>query len=190
VIGIGASQVRQAEEVLVKTDLVVTITCPDRPGIVERIAEAVARFSANWEESRMARLGGDFAGIVKISASPEKAEALAEALRALADEEMTIVVKFTPPTPSDLLKGYLLGQLRVVGADHDGILYAVCRDLAGLGVNIEALQTDLVPAPVTGTPLFQMEAQIKVPRRLSHAELNANLSRIGEELGVDVEIGL
>lgn len=173
-----------------KTDLVVTITCPDRPGIVERISEAVARFSANWEESRMARLGGDFAGIVKISVSPEKADALAESLRALAGEETTVVVKFTPPTGPDLLKGYLLGQLRVVGADHDGILYAVCRHLAGQGVNIEALQTDLVPAPVSGTPLFQMEAQIKVPRGLSVAELNTNLSRIGEDLGVDIEISL
>ena len=34
-----------------------------------------------------------------------------------------------------------------------------------------------------------MGAQIKVPPELSLSELNANLERIGEELGVDIEVG-
>ena len=55
-----------------KTHLMVTITCPDRPGIVERVTEVIESFSANWEESRMARLGGDFAGIVRVSVPAEK----------------------------------------------------------------------------------------------------------------------
>ena len=38
-----------------KTLLMVTITCPDRPGIVEQITQVVIRYSANWEDSRLAR---------------------------------------------------------------------------------------------------------------------------------------
>jgi len=172
----------------VKTDLVLTITCPDRPAIVERIADTIVRFAANWEESRMVRLGGDFAGIVKISVPQEKADALAEALKAAADEEMTVTVKFTSPAVATLSGDYRLGQLRVAGADHDGILHAVCRQLAGRGVNIGALETDVVLAPVSGTPLFQMKAQIEVPPQISLAELKANLSRIGDEFGVDIQV--
>ena len=61
-----------------KTYLVVTITCPDRPGIVERLTELLVAHAANWEESRMARLGGDFAGIVKIGVAPESVELIGE----------------------------------------------------------------------------------------------------------------
>ena len=37
--------------------LVVTVLGSDRPGIVERVSEVVLAAGANWEESRMARLG-------------------------------------------------------------------------------------------------------------------------------------
>ncbi len=170
-----------------KTYLVVTVTCPDRPGIVERITEVLVEHAANWEESRMARLGGDFAGIVLISVAPEKAEALVAALRALADEQMTVVVKPTQPA-ADASAGGTLYDLRLTGADHEGIVHKVSAYLAGQGINVEAMETEVVPAPVTATPLFQMEAQIKVPARLTLADLQGNLARIGDELGVDIEV--
>ena len=53
-----------------KSFLVVTITCPDRPAIVERVTDMVVAHGGNWEESRLARLGGDFAGIVMVSVPP------------------------------------------------------------------------------------------------------------------------
>ena len=171
-----------------KRSLVITVTCPDRPGIVERITEVISRFSANWEESRMARLGGDFAGIVKISAPEEKAEALAESLRGLADEQMTVAVKVGELGRSDPLQGYGLYDLRLVGADHEGIVHKVSGFLAGQGINVEAMETEVVAAPISGSPLFQMQAQIKVSAGLPLAELSANLERIGDELGVDIEV--
>ena len=78
-----------------KTHLVVTITCPDRTGIVERITEIVVAHAANWEDSRMARLGGDFAGIVMISVAEDQAESLQAALLALVDDETTVAVRRT-----------------------------------------------------------------------------------------------
>ena len=171
-----------------KTYLVVTITCPDRPGIVERITEVLAAHEANWEESRMARLGGDFAGIVLISVAAAKVEALAAALRALDTERMTVVVKPTQPAAADTLAGGSLYDLRLTGADHEGIVHKVSAYLAGQGINVETMETDVAPAPVSATPLFRMEAQIKVPVRLTLAELRGNLERIGDELGVDIDV--
>ena len=51
------------------TSLVVTVIGNDRPGIVERLSDVVLAAGANWEESRMARLAGKFAGILRISVS-------------------------------------------------------------------------------------------------------------------------
>ena len=42
--------------------LVMTIIGPDRTGLVESVARAVADHGGNWLESRMCRLGGEFAG--------------------------------------------------------------------------------------------------------------------------------
>ncbi len=168
--------------------LVVTITCPDRPGIVEQITEALVGFSANWEESRMARLGGDFAGIVKVGVPQEQAESLSEALRGLGDSETTVTVKVARDSAVQALVGYTLFELRLVGADHEGIVHTVSRYLVDQGINVEEMETQVVPAPMSASPLFEMEARIKVPPRLSLEELNANLQGIGEELGVDIEV--
>ena len=171
-----------------RTYLVVTLTCPDRPGIVEQITEALVGFSANWEESRMARLGGDFAGIVKIGVPQEQAESLAESLRKLGDTETTVTVKIAGEPAGPTLADYALVEFRLVGADHEGIVHTVSRYLVDQGINVEEMETQVVPAPMSASPLFQMEARLKVPPQLSLEDLDANLQRIGEELGVDIEV--
>ena len=45
--------------------LVMTIIGPDRTGLVESVARVVAEHGGNWLESRMCRLGGEFAGILR-----------------------------------------------------------------------------------------------------------------------------
>ena len=171
-----------------RTNLVVTVTCPDRPGIVERLTEVLVAHSANWEESRMARLGGDFAGIVKVSVPAEDAAPLTAALRAMADEQMAVVVKATEPAPPAAPAGYCLCDLHLTGADHEGIVHKVSGYLASRGINVESMETEVVCAPITATPLFQMAARIKVPPELPPTELNASLQRIAEETGVDIAI--
>ena len=171
-----------------KTYLVVTLTCPDRPGVVDRITEVISEHAANWEESRMAHLGGEFAGIVKISVSEDKREALTEAIRALSDDEMTVVVKATQLAPSGAQQGDSFFNLQLTGADHEGIVHAVAHYLAGQGINLENMETKVVPTPISATPVFQMQSQIKVPASLSFADLSEHLDHIGHELGVDIEV--
>ena len=47
-----------------KEYLVVTTVGPDRRGMVEKITDVMVNHQANIEESRMARLGGEFAVIM------------------------------------------------------------------------------------------------------------------------------
>jgi glycine cleavage system regulatory protein len=172
----------------VKNYLIMSITCPDRPGLVERITEVIVAHSANWEESRMTRLEGDFAGIVKIGVARENLERLAESLRALGNEDMTVTVKVAHRAPQVDINKTQFCHLRVVGADHEGIVHEVARYLAKAGINVEAMETGMVPAPMSAAPLFQMEAQIRIPPGIQLEELSANLERIGDELGVDVDL--
>jgi glycine cleavage system regulatory protein len=171
-----------------KTYLMLTITCPDRPGIVERITEVIVGHSGNWEESRMAHLGGDFAGIVKISVPETKADDLAASLQELANDQMSIAVKVSQIPSRATDEDFVLCDLKLDGADHEGIVHSVTAYLASHGINVESMDTDVALAPISGTPLFHMQAQIKVPPALPLSELNDNLATIGAELGVDVEV--
>jgi glycine cleavage system regulatory protein len=171
-----------------KCFLVVTVTCPDVPGVVERLTAAVVAHGGNWEESRLARLGGDFAGIVMVSAPAERAEALAAALVALTSKEMTVTVKRTSPKGADASAGHVLCWMRLEGADHEGIVHDVSAYLARQGINLESLETEIACAPMSATPLFWMEAQLDVPPRLMIDELRENLQQIADQLGVDIQV--
>ena len=61
--------------------LVMTIIGPDRTGLVEAVARAVADHGGNWLESRMCRLGGEFAGILRVEIPAEKKSALLDAFK-------------------------------------------------------------------------------------------------------------
>ena len=49
-----------------QASLVVTLIGTDRPGIVGRLAALAADNGAGWQQSKMARLAGKFAGIVRL----------------------------------------------------------------------------------------------------------------------------
>ncbi len=46
--------------------LVMSVIGGDRPGLVQIVAARVADHGGNWLESQMCRLGGQFAGILRI----------------------------------------------------------------------------------------------------------------------------
>ena len=62
--------------------LIMTIIGADRPGLVQLVADRVVANEGNWLESRMCRLGGQFAGIARVSVPEHKAQTLAKALTA------------------------------------------------------------------------------------------------------------
>ncbi len=47
--------------------LVLTATSPDKPGLIDLLSTTLAAHGANWQHSRMATLGGQFAGLLQAS---------------------------------------------------------------------------------------------------------------------------
>lgn len=171
-----------------KSQLLVTATGEDRPGIVARISEVLVFHGANLEESRMALLGGEFAAIMLVTVEADRVDALTGALSDLQGEAITISTKRTSPLSPDRFRGYSSCELTVNGADHEGIVFRVARFLQDRSVNIQSMESDVVNAPVTGTPLFCMRATLNVPPSLSVSELKKNLSAIGDEESVEIEV--
>ena len=100
------------------TSLVMTILGADRPGVVESVAEIVNEHGANWLESRMAHLAGQFAGIVHVEVNPGKVDALIEALRSLDQQGLTVIVQ--AEAGQETHDSFAPLQLEVVGSDQPG----------------------------------------------------------------------
>ena len=167
--------------------IVVTATGPDRPGIVQRVTEVLVAHGANLEESRMAQLGGEFAGVMLVSVPDDRMAALSAGLAGLAEHDLNVVTKPTTGR-AGMFKGYVPYEVFLSGADHQGIVHTVADFLAGQGINIESLDTEVTNAPVTGAQLFSMRATVQAPPAFSFRELKNRLAEIADRLGVDIEV--
>lgn len=163
--------------------LVVTFSGADRAGIVKSLAATVANYGANWEESRMARLAGRFAGILKLTVPPDKTDDLTQALTALAWDGLVVVVERGGPMP---LKPKQCTLLEIVGTDREGIVRDVSRTLVECGANIEQFTTDYESAPMTGGVLFKASAVICFHGDIELERLRSALEGIADDLMVDI----
>jgi glycine cleavage system regulatory protein len=166
-----------------QTSLVLTVIGDDKPGIVEQLSDLVLAAGANWEESRMARLAGKFAGLLRVSVDAERADALAESLATLEPRGLNVVVERS----ADI--GALSSRtctLDLIGNDHPGIIRDISRVLAQHRVNIEELETEVTSAPMSGDALFRAHARLRMPAAMGVDDLRGVL----ESLAGEVMVGL
>jgi glycine cleavage system regulatory protein len=166
-----------------QTTLVMTVIGPDRTGLVESVASLVAEHGGNWLESRMCRLGGEFAGIVRVAVPTAQRPALAVALGKLSG--LAIVVHEDGPVQSSAPA--VLVALEVVGQDRPGIIREITRALSAQGINVEELATECISAPMSGEALFQARAKISVPANLALDKLRQTLESGLSGLTVELE---
>ncbi len=96
--------------------LVLTVIGPDQPGLVESLSATVAEQGGSWESSRMARLAGQFAGILEVVLPAENVGALEAALALLETTGLRVQVEVAGdgselPTPRlRLLRSFRSGS--------------------------------------------------------------------------------
>lgn len=169
-----------------RSQLVLTLIGHDRPGLVETIAAEVARHDGNWEESRMVRLAGHFAGLLRVSMPADAAQPLADALARLTHTGLKLLVEpaATPPASGP---GRQL-QLELVGNDRAGIVRDLARVLSQRKVNVEELETSCEAAPMAGGTLFRAHARVHVPDAVSLDELRTALESLADDLMVELTV--
>jgi len=166
--------------------LVLTVLGDDKPGIVERLSYEVLAAGGNWEESRMARLAGKFAGLLRVTIDAAGAEALLAGLAALESEGLSVAVEPSadPSGPATVLR------LQLVGNDRPGIVRDISHVLAASHVNIEELETEVTNAPMSGEPMFHARALLRVPSTTTPDAVAAALEALAGELMVDLSVQL
>jgi glycine cleavage system regulatory protein len=168
--------------------LVITIVAQDRPGLVELLSGLITRHGGNWLESRMARLGGQFAGIIRISVPSDNRDRLISNLDGLASAGIRAQIQADEPSvaPESAAR---LAEFKLVGQDRPGIVMQISEVFARYGVNVEELTTIVGSAPMSGELLFQADAIVRIPQSSSLAELKKALEKIAADLMVDISFG-
>jgi glycine cleavage system regulatory protein len=165
--------------------LVLTVIGSDRPGLVELVSRIVASHGGNWLESRMSRLGGEFAGIIRVEV-PAKAEAaLARDLAGLASQGLTVVCRAGGAEPPAARR---YAGLELVGHDRPGIVRDISQALARAGANVEELTTWCESAAMSGEPLFKAAIKISLPEGRDVAGIRRELEEIAANLLVDISL--
>jgi glycine cleavage system regulatory protein len=163
--------------------LVLTVSGPDRQGLVEALAAKLAGVGANWEESRMSRLAGQFAGILLVTVERARTDELVAALRGKDVGGLQVTVHST--RAADQTKGNRL-RLRITAQDRPGIIRDVSRILREKGANIEELETEVESAPMSGESMFHATLELLCPSTTTVATVRTALEGLASELMVDV----
>ena len=165
--------------------LVLTVIAPDKAGQVERVAQCIADHRGNWLESRMSRMAGQFAGILRVAVPTESHAELVKALEQLISHNIRVLIAESGAEPAANWKPI---SMELVGNDRPGIVRDITRLLADKGVNLERFTTEVRPAPMSSEPLFHANALLALPMALSLEDLQQSLEALADDLMVELEL--
>jgi glycine cleavage system transcriptional repressor len=170
-----------------KDQLILTAIGPDQVGLVEKISEFISRHGCNIEDSKMAVFCGEFAVIVLISGDGNNLVKIGRDYREI-ETETGLAISIKTPSTRRPPGAFLPYKLTASCMDHPGIVYQISAVLSSLGINIESMETKTYAAPVSGTPIFQLEADLAVPGRTNINQLRARFAEIQREENIDVDL--
>ncbi len=174
------------------SSIICTFVGPDKPGLIEGLAQVVKQCHGNWLESSMAQLAGQFAGIVRIDIDSNKLSSLTEQLKRLESKGLLVQIQQGDPDKRNVRSPKLdIGSqlsLLVVGNDRPGIIHEVSQALASAGLNVTKMATHLSSAPMSGDILFHAEIVLENPDSKPVEELESRLDMIAEQLSIEIDL--
>lgn len=169
--------------------LVLSALGADRPGLVAEVSDYLAERGVNVEDSRMAVLGAEF-GVQMLVRGSEEAIARVAGDKAILETrtKLGVLVRRTKSPEEHRRAAVIPCVVTAEALDHEGIVRAVALAISHLGINIVSLETTAYNAPVTGSPLFRLEAQIDLPQGVSLAQFRRQMDEVAQRENLDVDV--
>jgi glycine cleavage system transcriptional repressor len=168
--------------------VILTLTGPDRIGIVDEVTGLLLARGGNVETSRMARLGGEFAILMLVTIPTERFSGINGDFQDLSARGYTVSIADSSPTPTDAQPTWAPFRIELHGADHEGIIHEVAHYLSQSGINIESMASDTFAGAITGVPLITVTAAVAVPPTLAETTWRAGLEKIGAQLNLEIRV--
>ena len=171
--------------------LVITAVGPDRAGLVDDLTAHLRDANVNIGDSRMARLGGQFALIMEVEGDAAQLDALRANLPGAGERfGLTITLAAQDDTTDDSAESADTTTCRVTvtAKDRPGIVHKVAHTLYSFDANIEDLTTHPLEGEYGATPTFNMSLTVTLPKQTDMNQLRAALNDLANDLGGDVVI--
>ena len=132
----------------------------------------------------MARMAGQFAGILLVDVPQANTEALTSAVNALSSQGIHAQIKqcdrkLIPQKQQQY-------QLNLVGNDRPGIVKEMSQVLATRGINVEELHTECKDAPMSGGMMFHATALLQLPENTDPDSITEELESLANDFMVDI----
>lgn len=141
---------------------VISAIGPDRPGIVNAIAEVIRGLGLNIDDSRMTVLGGEFAILMSVTGDAAAIAALEGAFATVCGT-LGLVHLFRPTVERDRTRQGLPYRVRVRAMDQPGIVHEIAGFFSSRQMNIDDVTTETQHAAHTGTAIFNLLMRVQVP---------------------------
>ena len=173
-----------------KTYFILSAMGKDRPGIVADVSEVIYECGGNIEDSSMSLLRNHFAVLLLFSTEREEVNQKLSTVLKRLEGERNLTVFYSPITFEEaypkLKEQTDRFKITTSGVDHAGIVFKVCQLLSNRRVNIIDMETHRVLSAESGTPLFEMDIDVEVPRSVSEQGLREELHRLANILVIDL----
>ena len=159
--------------------IIITAIGKDRPGLVNKITSIINNNNGNIENSKMIKIDDQFAIIINFSLLGDisNIESELDSIRKLS--------YFCKNTDKELQTIKSEKKYLIKGADDQGIIDTISNYFKDNQININEINTFIEPAPVTGSPLFNMEVNIDANPKDKDA-IKSNLLEICKKLNLDL----
>ena len=104
--------------------------------------------------------------------------------------ETGLAIAIKTPTSRKPAESFLPYTLTASCMDHPGIVNQISGILSSFGINIESMETKTYAAPVSGTPIFRLEAEIAVPTKTNINSLRERFAALQKEENIDIVLSL
>lgn len=160
---------------------IITVTGPDKPGLVSGITSKLAEENISLEDVSMTRLSGNFAMIILIHG--DLSAGLIHSLQDTA-KSLGLVINFDTAVENngDDVPNYYIS---VSGINRVGILHQISTILAEHKINILELTTRLLES--TEVPVYIVRIEAHVPGDQIE-ELKFSMNNLSNESGLDVSL--
>jgi len=158
----------------------------DRPGIVSDVSTLLFERGANIEDSRMAVLGGCFSIMTLFSCRPEELTAIEADLESLRGLGLEMLLHKAEDPAARPCRATLPLKFELVSMDHPGIIQKIVRVLHRHNINIRTLNTEVIRAPLSGAPLFDLFLEADVPAEEPIAQIKNELLELAAGMNLDI----
>lgn len=172
------------------TRYIMTAFGNDRPGIVADVTRLLFENGCNLEDNSMTLLADEFTLILLFSCAETGVEErlLQECRRLERDKGISAFIRPLKERQDAATSGVVPCVLHVEGLDQAGIVFKISRYLADQRINIIDLNSRVKESPESGTALYLMDIDVRVPKELTLDQVEEGLATVADELHVDISV--